>query len=72
MNIIETTQLIHLITENPILTFLTVVATIYMPCQALLYAWSRFLRHRNVSKHGWPPAHCDADGYPVETPTDNE
>lgn len=24
--------------------------------------WSRFLRHLNVRKHGWPPSHLDADG----------
>lgn len=22
----------------------------------------RFMRHLDISKHGWPPAHCDADG----------
>ena len=23
---------------------------------------NRVLRHLNIKKHGWPPAHCDADG----------
>jgi hypothetical protein len=23
---------------------------------------NRILRHRNISKHGYPPPHCDADG----------
>ncbi len=23
---------------------------------------NRPLRHMNIRKHGWPPAHCDADG----------
>jgi hypothetical protein len=24
--------------------------------------WNRFWRHMNIRKHGYPPAHCDADG----------
>jgi hypothetical protein len=24
--------------------------------------YNRTLRHYNVKKHGYPPAHCDADG----------
>jgi hypothetical protein len=23
---------------------------------------NRILRHRNIRKYGYPPAHCDADG----------
>jgi hypothetical protein len=23
---------------------------------------NRFIRHLNIRKHGWPPAHVDADG----------
>ena len=32
------------------------------------YAWltfNRFMRHFNIRKHGWPPAHLDADGDPI-------
>ena len=25
--------------------------------------WARFIRHLNIRKHGWPPPHCNADGY---------
>ncbi len=28
----------------------------------LLILWNRFWRHWNIRKHGYPPAHCDADG----------
>ena len=28
------------------------------------------LRHMNIRKHGYPPAHCDADGDPVYDDTD--
>ena len=24
--------------------------------------WNRFWRHWTIRKHGYPPAHCDADG----------
>jgi hypothetical protein len=24
--------------------------------------WNRFWRHWSIRKHGYPPAHCDADG----------
>ncbi len=27
---------------------------------------NRVIRHRNIKAHGWPPAHCDADGDLVE------
>jgi hypothetical protein len=72
MNIIETTQLLHFITENPFLSFLTVLVITYIPIQSLLVGWARLLRHLNVRKHGWPPSHCDADGDPVATDTDAE
>ena len=72
MNIIETTQLLHFVTEHPILSFLTVVTVIFIPTQSLLVAWSRFIRCLNIRKHGWPPSHCDADGDLVETTTSNE
>ena len=25
-------------------------------------SWNRFLRSRNIKRHGWPPPHLDADG----------
>ena len=28
----------------------------------LRYCINRPLRAMNIRKHGWPPAHCDADG----------
>jgi hypothetical protein len=28
----------------------------------LFLCWNRFWRHLNINKHGYPPAHCDADG----------
>lgn len=34
----------------------------YFIINALLRIWSRFMRMLMVRKHGWPPAHLDADG----------
>lgn len=25
-------------------------------------SWNRWLRHKNITAQGWPPAHLDADG----------
>lgn len=30
--------------------------------QFIFLMWNRLLRHININKHGYPPAHCDADG----------
>lgn len=35
---------------------------IAIPCQTLIVITNRPLRHWNIRKHGYPPAHCDADG----------
>ena len=31
-------------------------------CITIQFSINRPLRHMNIRKHGWPPAHCDADG----------
>ncbi len=49
-------------TESPMLTFFLAL----IAAGALKFAFAmlinRPLRHMNIKKHGWPPAHCDADG----------
>jgi len=32
----------------------------------ILTLTNRIMRHANIRKHGYPPAHCDADGDIVE------
>ncbi len=32
--------------------------------------WNSFWRHQNIRKHGYPPAHCDADGDRLKTEND--
>jgi hypothetical protein len=31
-------------------------------CSTVFRIVNRFLRHLNISMHGWPPSHIDADG----------
>ena len=33
-----------------------------IPSKLLMVVINRPLRHMNIRKHGYPPAHCDADG----------
>jgi len=33
-----------------------------IPVKLLTVVINRPLRHLNIRKHGYPPAHCDADG----------
>ncbi len=72
MNTLETAQLLNLISDNPLLTFLLVFLTIYLVIRSLLLAWGRFMRHLNIRAQGWPPPHLDADGDAVVTSTDDD
>ena len=42
--------------------WLLIATAIGIPCKLLVVAINRPLRHWNIRKHGYPPAHCDADG----------
>lgn len=44
--------------RSPILAFLLA----WLVTGLAFRCWNRFMRHLNVRKHGWPPAHLDADG----------
>ena len=33
-----------------------------IPGKVIMFAINRTLRHWSIRKHGYPPAHCDADG----------
>ena len=48
--------------ENQILTFLLAYMVVHSICELLSYGWNRLMRHLNVRRAGWPPAHLDADG----------
>ncbi len=52
--------------ESPWLTFFIVLigvcGAVSLVHTALAYMINRPLRHLSIRTHGWPPAHCDADG----------
>lgn len=39
---------------------------LYISTRFLFRCWNRWVRHLNIKAHGWPPAHLDADGDPVD------
>lgn len=43
-------------------TFIGCFMLIALPFQFAFLFWNRFWRHWNIRIHGYPPAHCDADG----------
>lgn len=47
--------------ELPWLTFFIALLLLQLVLAPFRLA-NRFLRHRNIKAHGWPPAHLDADG----------
>ncbi len=60
------TDLINCWMEHPFIASVLIVVLIGLIVN-LIYAVlfrlpNRLLRHLNIRKAGWPPAHCDADG----------
>jgi len=45
-----------------ILLTLFLQAAVCVPATLIFRCWNRWCRTRNIKAHGWPPAHCDADG----------
>ena len=48
--------------DSPYLTFFLVLIAGEVAIRILVNLPNRILRHWNIRKHGYPPAHCDADG----------
>ena len=42
--------------------FIGVAILLGMVLNSILFIYNRAFRHYNIRKHGYPPAHCDADG----------
>ena len=42
--------------------YLIIILLIGAPLRFIFIVINRILRHWNMRKHGYPPAHCDADG----------
>ena len=48
--------------DSPWLSFFLASLIVHGAGGLLFRAWNRLMRHLNIRKHGWPPAHLDADG----------
>ncbi len=48
--------------EHPWLTFFLVAILAETLMRLFVNLPNRIMRHWNIHKHGYPPAHCDADG----------
>ena len=48
--------------DSPILSILTILAVYYTIKRVCYVLPSRIVKGASIRKHGWPPAHCDADG----------
>jgi hypothetical protein len=42
------------------------ISPFYALGQALSLMYNRRCRSKNIVAQGWPPAHCDADGDPIQ------
>lgn len=47
---------------HPILTFFLAIIMAEVVIRVTWGIPNRVMRHWNIHKHGYPPAHCDADG----------
>ena len=47
--------------DSPWLTFFLAML-VYSLVRSVFFMLRQPLRAMNIRKHGWPPAHCDADG----------
>lgn len=47
---------------SPWLTFFLALIVVAGAFNLIAFIYNRTLRYMNIRKHGYPPAHCDADG----------
>ena len=48
--------------DSPVLTFFLAAIICSGIVSIFVNLPNRIMRHWNIRKHGYPPAHCDADG----------
>lgn len=54
--------LYQFMSENPVLTVILALIIGEVIVRVTITLPNRILRHMNIRKLGYPPAHCDADG----------
>jgi hypothetical protein len=60
-----TNDLLTFAGNHPVLAFFLALLFVGAVCNIIMMPYrliNRIMRHRNIHKHGYPPAHCDADG----------
>jgi len=55
-------ELYKFMSDSPFLTFFLIVVIGEVIVRVVVNLPNRILRHWNIRKYGYPPAHCDADG----------
>lgn len=68
-------SLLQFASDSPWLAFFLACLVTALLGEALSVAfrcWNRLLRHLNIRKQGWPPAHLDGDGDHVPAHRDSE
>ena len=55
-------DVLQFMSDSPWLTFFLAVIAAEVVISVVVNLPNRILRHWNIRKHGYPPAHCDADG----------
>lgn len=55
-------DVLQFMSDNPFLTFFLALIAAEAVARVAVALPNRILRHWNIRKHGYPPAHCDADG----------
>lgn len=55
-------DLFQFMSDSPVLTFFITLIAGEVIIRVAVNLPNRILRHWNIRKHGYPPAHCDADG----------
>lgn len=55
-------DVLQFMSDSPWLTFFLAMIAGEVVVRVVVNLPNRILRHWNIRKHGYPPAHCNADG----------
>lgn len=65
------TEILAFIGAHPLITFALVILLVLCPLHYAVFLTRSLLVQRTISKHGYPPAHCDAEGDTRNTETND-
>jgi len=55
-------EIVEFMMAHPFISLFMLWAICSCISNIIFRPWNRLMRHLNIRKAGWPPAHCDADG----------